>query len=127
MRRVRGWRQSNPDFGRRKKMKEKVEKERVLRDFVRGGKGSKDDVLRDVLFFHMCCFQGLMSNLTGALRDDIGPVMMRFYDRGKELVPELENLLKQGVCSHDPKGDREPRPAPEAAGGVRVGRSPPGA
>ncbi|MCK4981409.1 MAG: hypothetical protein KAS17_00725, partial [Victivallaceae bacterium] len=53
--------------------------------------------------FQMYCFQGLIVNLTGALRDDIGSLMNSYYDRGKALFPELENQFYQGEFSYDPK------------------------
>lgn len=127
VKRVKSWRRENPGYRLRQKAGKNRKKLSVLRDFVQGEKIISDGVLRDVLFLQLACFYGLTLNLTGVLRDDIGSVMMSYYDKGKELVPGLEKLFKEGVFCHDPKGNHQLGAAPEAAGRFRVGRSPPGA
>jgi len=82
----------------------------VLRDFGRGKTGIQNKMLRDVALFQMYCFQGLIVNLTGALRDDIGSLMNSYYDRGKALFPELEEQFNQGDFPYDPKTDRRSGP-----------------
>ena len=125
--RVNDWRLRNPKSVKNKKVKKNPEKSDVLRDFVRGEQGVEADVLRDVLLFQTHCFQGFVSKLTGVLRDDIGTMMMGYYDKGKELFPELEKQLKQGVFCHGAEGNHQSGAATEAAGRFRVGGSPPGA
>jgi len=125
--RVKIWRRENPGYRRRQKAVKNRKKLSVLRDFARGQKIISDEVLRDVLFFQLACFYGLAFKLTGVLRDDIGGVMMNCYDNGKELVSGLEKLSKEGVVCHGSQGNHQHWPAPEAAGRLRLGRSPPGA
>jgi len=110
-----------------KKVEKKSNSSGVLRDFVWGKKSPKEEVLRDFLLFYMYCFHGLASQLTGPLRDDIVSLRGHCYDRGRALFPELEQELNEGVFAHDAKGNHQSGSAASTAGGVRVGRSPPGA
>jgi hypothetical protein len=109
-----------------KKVEKKSDSSGVLRDFVRGEKSSKEEVLRDFLLFYMYCFNGLASQLTGALRDDIVSLRKHCYDRGRALFPELEQELNEGVFAHGAKGNYQSGATASTAGGVWVGRSPPG-
>ncbi|MBU8902354.1 MAG: hypothetical protein KOO69_06415 [Victivallales bacterium] len=107
------------------KTQKNSENNHVLRDFGRGKNGIQNEMLRDIVLFQTHCLQGLIVNLSGALRDDIGSLMNSYYDRGKALFPELENQFYQGYFSYDPKeNDRSGTPQ-ASAGRVRVGRSPP--
>lgn len=123
--RVKIWRRSHPGFWKKKNVEKTPKKDEVLRDFVQVEKPSEDKVLRDFLLFQGHCLQGLVSQLTGVLRDDIGSLMNSYYDKGKELCPELEKQFYHGVLGYDAKGNHQSGAAATAAGGVRVGRSPP--
>ena len=129
VRRMQKWRKKNPGYRKKKSNSKKTQKNSennyVLRDFGRGETGIQNKMLRDFALFQMYCFQGLIVNLTGALRDDIGSLMNSYYDRGKALFPELENQFYQGDFSYDSKeNDRSGTPQ-ASAGRFRVGRPPP--
>jgi len=125
--RVKIWRRSHPGFWKKKNVEKTPEKNEVLRDFVQLENPPEDKVLRDFLLFQGHCLQGLVLQLTGVLRDDIGSVMNSYYDKSKELCPELEKQIYHGGLCHNAKGNHQSGAAATAAGGVRVGRSPPGA
>jgi hypothetical protein len=124
--RVKKWRLDNPNYRNKEKKSKKMKNAALLRDFAGAENDVKDDVLRDMVIFQSYCIQGLVSHLNGALRDDIGSVMNRYYDIGKALCPELENRIKQGEVCHDEQRNHQSGPPETAAGRVRVGRSPPG-
>lgn len=125
VKRVQKWRKNNPDHQTNKKSAKKSGKDSLLRDFGRGENAAHNKMLRDFVFFQMYCFQGLIVNLTGALRDDIGSLMNSYYDRGKALFPELENQFYQGEFSYDSK-ENDRSGTPQAFGGkFRVDRPPP--
>jgi len=84
--RVRNWRRRNPGYGR--KSKEKRKKDDALRVVVSEGKSPELTALRDIVIFQQACFKGLVSFVTGALRDDIGMRMNAFYDKGIALSKE---------------------------------------
>ena len=102
---VKTWRKNNPNYRKkllkRKKSQKKSKNDDVLRDSARGKNDYQNEVLRDVTLFQMHCLQGLICNLNGVLRDDIGSLMNHYYDRGKALFPELEKQLNQGVFPYD--------------------------
>ena len=119
------WRKNNPDHLTKEKNVKKSKNNDVLRDFGRGKTGIQNKMLRDVALFQMYCFQGLIVNLTGALRDDIGSLMNSYYDKGKALFPELENQFHQGEFSYDSKENDQSGTPSVFTGGFRVGRPPP--
>jgi hypothetical protein len=127
--RVRKWRQRNPGYRKKKPQDKKFQKNsestHVLRDFDRGENDAQNKMLRDFALFQMHCLQGLVVNLTGALRDDIGCLMNSYYDKGKALFPELENQFHQGGFFYDAKENGRSGAPQTHAGGVRVGGSPP--
>jgi len=125
VKRVQIWRKKNPNYQSNKKSAKKSEKDSSLRDFGRGENATQNKMLRDFALFQMYCIQGLVVNLTGALRDDIGSLMNSYYDRGKALFPELENQFYQGDFSYDPKENDRSGTAQASAGRFRVGRPPP--
>ncbi len=84
--RVRTWRRKNPGYGGRSK--EKRKKNDALRDIVPERKSPELLALRDIVIFQQTCFHGLVSFVTGALRDDIGMKMNAFYDKGIALSKE---------------------------------------
>ena len=100
--RVRGWRRKNPGYGGRSK--EKRKKDNALRDIVQGEEPHGYSALRDTVIYQQACFQGLVSFITGALRDDIGMRMNAFYDKGIALSKEgcatkgKEGLHEKGDC-----------------------------
>jgi hypothetical protein len=130
VKRVEKWRKKNPGYRKKKSKRKKTQKNSetndVLRDFGRGENDAPNKMLRDFALFQMHCLQGLVVNLTGALRDDIGSLLNNYYDRGKALFPELEKQFYQGEFSYDPK-ENDRSGSPQAfAGGFRVDRPPPG-
>jgi hypothetical protein len=103
--RVRGWRRRNPGYG--SKNKEKRKKDKALRDIVQEGKSSEWLALRDTVIYQQACFQGLVSFVTGALRDDIGTRMNAFYDKGIARSKEgCATKVKEGL--HDEERDCGP-------------------
>jgi len=84
--RLRNWRRRNPGYSGRSK--EKRKKDNALRDIALEGKFPDFQALRDIVIFQQACFQGLVSFVTGALRDDIGMKMNSFYDKGIALSKE---------------------------------------
>ena len=94
--RVREWRASNPDYWKRGKVEKKSESPSALRDFAQLENGAEDFALRDVVFWQKACFEGLVRFLTGALRDDIGAQMNRFYDMGAAASGGDENRCQPG-------------------------------
>lgn len=100
--RVRNWRRRNPGYSGRSK--EKLKKDDALRDIASGGKSPELLALRDIVIFQQACFQGLVSFVTGALRDDIGMKMNAFYDKGIALSKEGCATVKREDF-HE-KGDR---------------------
>ncbi len=125
--RVKIWRRKHPGFWKKRNVEKTQKKNEVLRDFAQLEKPPEDKVLRDFLLFQGHCLQGLVSQLTGVLRDDIGSLMNHYYDKGKELFPEFEKRIYHGGLYYDAKGNHQSGTAAAVAGGVRVGRSPPGA
>ena len=110
VKRVQKWRLDNPNYHSKKKNAKKVGQLMPLRDFTGAENNVKDDVLRDMVIFQGYCIQGLISHLNGALRDDIGSVMNRYYDIGKALCPELENRIQQGEFCHDEQRNHQSGP-----------------
>lgn len=105
------WRRRNPGYSGRSK--EKRKKDDALRDTVPEGKSSELLALRDIVIFQQTCFQGLVSFVTGALRDDIGMKMNAFYDKGIALSKEgCATNVKE--VFHE-KGDRGPGQAQAGA------------
>jgi hypothetical protein len=106
--RVRGWRSRTPGYWR---LGEKRSGKMIaLRDSARGGTGGDIRALRDFAFFQQTCLQGLVSHLTGALRDDIGSVMNGLYDRGVALSKEGRATFNMEDSGHETEGDRGPGP-----------------
>lgn len=91
--RVRKWRKTHPGYWKGKKTEKKLPELIGLRDFARGEKESKDLPLRDFVIFQHSCIKGLISHLTGALRDDIGSQLNMYYERGRAL--SLESNINQ--------------------------------
>ena len=109
--RVRNWRRRNPGYSGR--IKEKRKKYDVLRDFVPEEKSPELLALRDIVIFQQTCFQGLVSFVTGALRDNIGMKMNALYDKGIALSKEgCATNVKE--VFHE-KGDRGPGQAQAGA------------
>lgn len=84
--RMEKWRRRNPGYSGRGK--EKRKKDDALRDIVPEGKSPELLELRDIVISQQACFKGLVSFVTGALRDDIGMKMNAFYDKGIALSKE---------------------------------------
>ena len=129
VKRVQKWQKKNPGYRKKKSNSKKTEKNSeknyVLRDFDQGKNCIQNKTLRDILLFQTHCLQGLIVNLSGGLRDDIGSLMNSYYDRGKALFPELENQFYQGEFSYDSK-ENDRSGTPQAfTGGFRVDRPPP--
>jgi hypothetical protein len=123
--RVRAWRESHPGCRKSRKPRKNLGKDPGLRDFAQPEKRGEVDGLRDVLLFQSHCLQGLVAQLAGGLRDDIGGLLNSYYDKGKELFPELEQQFSRGVDAHVEEGNRRAKPDSQAAGGLRVGRPSP--
>ena len=127
--RVQKWRKKNPGYRKKKSNSKKTQKNSennyVLRDFGRGENGIQNKMLRDFALFQMRCIQGLIVNLSGGLRDDIGSLMNSYYDKGKALFPELENQFYQGEFFYDSKENDQSGTPSAFTGGFRVGRPPP--
>ena len=83
--RVKAWRENNPGYWKRNKNGKKSEKIIALRDFASGQIDHEITALRDLLNFQQTVFKGVISQITGALRDDIGSEIQFFYDKGKEI------------------------------------------
>jgi hypothetical protein len=124
--RVRAWRKNHPGHRKAKKSRKKPDADPGLRDLAQPEKRGEVDGIRDSLLYQTHCLQGFVSFVTGGLRDDIGGLLNGYYDRGKELFPELEQQLSRGVAAHVEERDRRAQPCPQAAGGLRVGGPSPG-
>jgi len=107
--RVRKWRGNNPGYSR--KSKENRKKDDALRDIVPEEKPPGLDALRDIVIFQQACFQGLVSLVTGALRDDIGMRMNSLYDKGIALSKEGCATIVKEDFPHETEGDRGSGPA----------------
>ena len=83
--RVKAWRENNPGYWKRNKNEKKSEKSSALRDFASGQIDHEITALRDLLNFQQTVFKGVISQITGALRDNIGSEIRFFYDKGKEI------------------------------------------
>lgn len=97
--RVKNCQLKRPDYYRkRKKNTKKVSETEVLRDIAQVEKLQNDiGVLRDIAIWQDAVIKGLISTMTdGVLRDDIGVVCNRLYDRGKEISgigPEIVSSI----------------------------------
>lgn len=83
----------------RKKSSKNRSEPGVLRDIAQVEKLQNDiEALRDIAIWQDAVIKGLVSTMTdGALRDDIGVVCNRLYDRGKEISgmgPEFHFNIK---------------------------------
>lgn len=87
--RVQAWQKKHPNYykSRSKKSSKKISDNPVLRDIVQVEKLEKDiGVLRDIVNRQQLIFQGFISKITGdVLREDIGIICNRLYDRGNEV------------------------------------------
>jgi len=102
--RVRKWRRRNPGYSR--KNRENRKKDNALRDIVQGEKSSELHALRDIVIFQKACLQGLVSLVTGALRDDIGMRINSLYDKGIALSKEgCATIVKEDI-PHETEGSR---------------------
>ena len=102
--RVQGWRGRNPGYSR--KSKENCKKDNALRDIVQGEKSPELHALRDIVIFQKACFQGLVSLVTGALRDDIGMRINSLYDKGIALSKEGCATFNVEDFPHETEGNR---------------------
>lgn len=86
--RVKQYQKNNPDYWKKyKKSRKKDIAAEVLRDLAQVGNKAEDiRVLRDFAISHNTVINGLISYMTGeVLRDNIGAVIKRLYDRGREV------------------------------------------
>ena len=83
--RVKTWRENNPGYWKRNKNEKKSDKNNALRDFASDQIDYEITALRDLLNFQHTVFKGVISQITGALRDNIGSEIRFFYDKGKEI------------------------------------------
>ena len=83
--RVKAWREKNPGYWKRNENEKNSEKNSALRDFASGQIDREITALRDLLNFQQTVFKGVISQMTGALRDNIGSEIRFFYDKGKEI------------------------------------------
>ena len=82
------WQKKHPHYPRnRKKSSKKSSENAILRDIAQVEKLQSDMcVLRDIAIWQDAVIKGLVSTMTDSvLRDDIGVVCNRLYDRGKEI------------------------------------------
>lgn len=102
--RVREWRGRNPGYGSKSKRNHK--KNNALRDIVQGERPHDYSALRDTVNYQQACLQGLVSFVTGALRDNIGVKMNSLYDNGIALSKEGCATVKREDFPYAEEGNR---------------------
>lgn len=128
--RVKRYQREHPGYWKKQKKPGKNFPDLFLRDFAQAQKTADFPLLRDFVFYFGTCLTGFIAHTSDwgddlLLRDFIGSLLNRFYDKGIALSSEGNINLSKEDFNHDPKRSRKPG-APEAhAGRVRLGGSQP--
>jgi hypothetical protein len=91
--RVKKYQLEHPDYWKKEKNGKKNFTDLVLRDFVQARKTADFPVLRDFVFYFSNCLLGFIAHTSDwdndlLLRDVIGSLLNRFYDKGIALFRE---------------------------------------
>lgn len=90
--RVKEWQRKHPGYWKDRKKKSKKDfTKKVLQDFASVEKLKNEvSVLRDMAFSQHLVMNGVISYMAGdVLRDNIGELRNRFYDRGKAVLDDM--------------------------------------
>ena len=102
--RVREWRATHPKYWQRKAaaLQDDISAQDIAAEQDNSKLAPSGDALQDVCLAQHPLFVGLVAILTGALQDDMAPVLARLQTRGQAILGKGSPVATmKGVCVHD--------------------------
>ena len=98
---LKGGVKTTPAIGNEIKIKKNWKKNTALRDLASVQIDHEITALRDLLILQHTVFKGVIAQITGALRDNIGSEVRFFYDKGKEISDTGFEVIRSSLTRRE--------------------------